>query len=273
MYVNLGRAEPAPRITVETPGPVHPMALDRILDTTTSEFRSVCRIYTKTAGGHSVGSGVLIGPRHVLTCAHVLYPFDDPKPLWIKVFVAQNGPNDKTPGIKADGWAVRPGWFAQRCLTWDRDVGIIRLSRPVTSGFWPVADFDVGRVVGAAAYLAGYPARPGDRDAHYMYRSRGRIIGSIQIDACREPTATTRGNLTRTLLRPITDSTRLVAHALDSAGAMSGGPMWMFRDGRKILWGLHAGDIDNGVRKKAVLLNKAVRAQIALWMSRTLPIR
>ena len=272
MYVNLGRADPAPRITVETPGPVHPMALTQVLDTTSSEFRCVCRIYTKTQHGHSVGSGILIGAQHVLTCAHVLHPLDDPKPLWIKVFVAQNGPNDKTPGIKANGWAVRPGWFARRCLTWDRDVGIIRLSQPVTTGYWSVSDFDVSGVVGAAAYLAGYPSLPDDRDAHHMYRSRGRIIGTIQVDACREPTAQRKGQLTRTLLRPITDKTRLVAHALDTRPSMSGGPMWMYRDGRKILWGLHAGDIDDGARKKAVLLNKAVRAQIALWVSRTLPV-
>jgi hypothetical protein len=93
------------------------------------------------------------------------------------------------------------------------------------------------------------------------------------MDTCRDPTADRPAQLTRTLLRPITDNTRLVAHAVDSRHSMSGGPMWMYRDGRKILWGLHAGDIDNGARKKAVLLNKAVRAQVALWISRTLPAR
>ncbi|MGH7945669.1 MAG: trypsin-like serine peptidase [Opitutaceae bacterium] len=261
-------------MTTETPGPVLSMPLTQVLDTTTSEFRSVCRIYTKTNGGHSVSSGILVGRHHVLTCAHAIYPFDDPTPKWIKVFVAQNGPSDKTPGIQANGWAVTPGFNLKKCLTWDLDLGIIRLTKPVSTGFWSLADFDPARVVGATAHLVGYPSRATDREAHFMFRSRGRIIGTIQIDSCTEPPpGQRRGRLVRTLLRPITEATRLVAHGADSAPSMSGGPIWMYRDGRKILWGIHTGDLDEGVRRKAVLLNTVARARVADWISRLLPPR
>jgi V8-like Glu-specific endopeptidase len=266
MYLMLGRAEPLPRVTTETPAPFSPMALTRILDPKTREFGFVCRIYTKLRGGHSVGSGVLIMPRYVLTCAHVIQPPENPNVESITVHVAQNGPADGKHGIKADGWAVRPGWVANCCRSWDEDYGIIRLSKPAT-GFWPVAPFNPRRLMGKGAYLAGYPVRTGDPDAHFMYQSRGLIAGTIRIDSCvghQFPE--------KEILSPIDEVTRLVAHRLDTAKSISGGPMWSFVDGQRVLWGLHAGRVDNEMRK-AVLLNARVRRQIATWIRRDLPTR
>jgi hypothetical protein len=53
MYLALGRAEPAQRITSEAPGFVSPMPLTRVLDARTLEFGAVCRIY---ASGEYRGS-------------------------------------------------------------------------------------------------------------------------------------------------------------------------------------------------------------------------
>ena len=64
----------------------------------------------------------------------------------------------------------------------------------------------------------------------------------------------------------VDDTTRLVFHGLDAATSMSGGPMWSFVDNQRILWGLHAGVID-ATNRKAILLNRRVRAQIARWVS------
>jgi V8-like Glu-specific endopeptidase len=265
VYVALGRAEPASHSTVETPGRPTPMALTRVHDTTTREFRCVCRVVVKTDDGHSIGSGVLIGPRHVLTCAHVIFPPQNPRVTAIVVHAAPNGPDDTTRGIAANGWAVNPAWRASDCRTADEDVGIIRLSKPITTGFWPVERFSPARLAQAAAYLAGYPSRSDDPEARFMYRSRGRIDGAIRIDSC------SAGRLAGRLLPSIDDTTRLVAHALDTAPSMSGGPLWTYIDGRRVLWGLHAGNVDDGRRKKALLLNAAVRALIGRWMSTGLP--
>lgn len=129
------------------------------------------------------------------------------------MFPGQNGPADTKHGIKADGWAVKHGWSANCCRSWDEDYGIIRLSKAVTTGFWPMTPFDPRRLVGKAAYLAGYPARPGDRDAYYMYRSRGAIIGTIQIDSCMGR------QLTRTLWPTIEEATRLACMRVTSTAA------------------------------------------------------
>ena len=218
-------------------------------------------------GGHSVGSGVLITPRHVLTCAHVIQPPENPNHIMsITVFVAQNGQADGKNGIKANGWAVTPGWSSNCCRSFDEDYGIIRLSKAVTTGVWPVTPFDSRRLVGKAAYLAGYPVRTGDPDAHFMYRSRGAIMGSLEIQWCQAKQLRWKHWPT------VDDETRLVWHGLDTGPSMSGGPMWSFVDNQRILWGLHAGDID-GTNKKAILFNKSVLGQIARWLSRELPAR
>jgi hypothetical protein len=48
--------------------------------------------------------------------------------------------------------------------------------------------------------------------------------------------------------------------------------MWSFVDTKRVLWGLHAGDIDGGY-KKAILFNKSVIGQIARWISREFPAK
>ena len=274
MYVYLGRAEPAPRASGETPGFVTPLALTRVLDTTPEPLRWICRIHVRTAkGGNSISTGVLIGRYHVLTCAHVLYPHGDPHPKEVTVLPGQNGPDDQRPRIRANGWAVSPGWRWNDCQKADEDLGIIRLARPSDVGFWPVAPFEPSTLTGVAVHLAGYPSRPEDVKAHWMYRSRGRVIGRFQLTFCTEPALQREGTLTGTPFRAISDVTKLIFSELDTLPSMSGGPMWTIRDGRRVLFALHLRDIDDGQQKRriALLLNSAVQRRIAEWMTRVLP--
>jgi V8-like Glu-specific endopeptidase len=272
MYLYLGRVEPAPRASGETPGQITPLSLTRVLDTASQPFRCICRIHVRTTKGNSsFATGVLISRYHVLTCAHALYTREDLQTKEVTVLPGQNGPDDKRPRIRANGWAVSPGWRWNDCRTADEDLGIIRLERPLDVGFWPVESFEPSILIGAAAHLAAYPARPEDRKAQWMYRSRGHIIGRIQINSCSESTPQREGTLTGTLFPDISDTTKLIAHGLDTGPSMSGGPMWIFREGKRVLFALHAGNIDDGARKKAVLLNSTVRRRIAEWMTRKLP--
>ncbi len=272
MYLDLGRAEPAPRATGETPGPVTPLALRRVVDTTSEPFRYICRIHVRTTkDGNSFGTGVLISRHHVLTCSHVLFPRDNPNPREVTVLPGQKGPDDKRPRIRADGWVVSPGWSPYDCQTDTEDLAIIRLARPV-DGYWPLAPFEPSIFsFSVAAHLAGYPALREDPKAQWMYESRGRVIARIQVNCCCDPTPHKKGMLNRTLFKDISDTTRLMAHDLDSRPSMSGGPMWLFREGKRVLFALHAGDIDGGARKKGILLNATVRKRIAEWMERGLP--
>jgi len=271
MYIHLGRVEPAPRRTDETPSiPVPPFT--RVLNTTWQPFRYICSIHVRTMNGkNSLGTGVLISRHHVLTCAHVLYPYRDPHPKEVTVLPGQNGPDDKRPRIRANGWVVSPGWRWNDCHTADEDFGIIRLARPTDAGFWPIAPFEPSILVGADAHLAGYPSFSETDQAFWMYRSRGDITGRIQITRCSAPAPPRKGTADGMTFTNISDATKLVVHKLITAPSMSGGPMWIYREGKAALVALHAGDIEEGKQKKAVLLNTTVRNRIAEWMRRTLP--
>lgn len=272
MYLHLGITTQAPRSTSAPPAPITRIPLRRVLDTASDPYRCICRIHVRTSkGGNSFGTGVLVSRYHVLTCAHVLFPRENPDPREITVLPGQQGSQDKRPRIKSNGWAVSPGWRWSDCRTDTQDLAIIRLAQPADR-FWPVRPFDASIFTwSAAAHLAGYPSLLADPRAQDMYDSRGRIIGRIQVNSCVNPAPGRKGFLSGTLFRDISDTTQLIAHDLDSRKSMSGGPMWLFAEGKRVLFALHAGDIDNGARKKAVYLNSAVQARIADWMTRTLP--
>jgi len=246
-----------------------PVRLTRVADTRLAPFASICRIVTRTVkGGESYGTGILIGPYHVLTCAHVIFPPEDPLSKEIIVFPGQNGP-DSHCRVKSDGWAVSPAYRGNNCNTAGEDYGIIRLSCPMHPGFVPLRAFDPTALGGATVSLAGYPWGRSEK-ARHMYFSRGTIMGGIPLTRCTGTLAKTNlPNDARPV--PITPTTSLIAHDLDTAPSQSGGPMWIVQAGGRFLIALHAGRIANNRFGKAVLLSEAVRRRVADWMTRTLP--
>src|SRR5262249_32622593 len=84
--------------------------MDRIANALVAPYRYICRIvaraYDKPENEYSVGSGVLVSPYHVLTCAHNIYPIQAPHTKSIDVYVAQNGPDENASRFRANGWAV-----------------------------------------------------------------------------------------------------------------------------------------------------------------------
>lgn len=284
MYIHLGQPThtPAPPRGIVLPPPEPapapapaqgaqpirlPLArLTRVTDTRLAPFASICRIITRTTkGGESYGTGILIGPYHVLTCAHVIYPPQDPLTIEIIVFPGQNGP-DSHCRVKADGWAISPVYRGNNCNTAGEDYGIIRLSCPMNPGFMPLRTFDPTTLGGATVSLAGYPWGRSEK-ARHMYFSRGTITAGVAITSCTGTLA--KGDLNGRLV-PITPTTSLIAHDLDTAPSQSGSPMWIVQAGGQFLIALHAGRIDRNTRGKAVLLNEAVRRRVADWMTRTL---
>jgi V8-like Glu-specific endopeptidase len=251
MYLQLGQATA--------------QALTRVRDSRVAPLRSICRLVTGSYANttETVGTGFLIGRYHVLTCAHNIYPPDNPKTGRIAVSPAQNGPDEYWPAIAANGWAVSPGWRREDCRTFGEDLGIIRLSRPVDTGALALAHFDPATLTGATVHLAGYP---GDRrrGARIMHRSRGQITGAVHVRRC------TLDHTDGVVLPAIQQTTALVAHDLDTEPAVSGAPLWIEREGQTVVVAVHTGAVAGGP-KTAVLLSDTVRARVAHWMTRALP--
>lgn len=253
------------------PPPARPNVMVRVANALVPPFRCICRIvacsYDKP--GFSVGTGFLVGPYHVLTCAHCIYPLEAPRTKTIDVYPAQNGPFESVTRFRANGWAIRPAWRSNDCRTAGEDYGIIRLADPAPHGFFPLRPFDPTILASRIVHLAGYP---GDREprASHMYRSEGRVTGAVVIQSCgvdarRRPTMAGR-------MIPLTPSSRgLFAHDLAASHAVSGGPMWIEENGARTLIGIHARAIDEERRRAGVLLDDVVRAQVAQWMNREMP--
>jgi len=284
MYIYFGNSEPTQRFFGEAAPAVLPVPLTKVFATGSlamHPFSAVCRIEVSTGKGTSVGSGVLISPHHVLTCAHVLFDRSDPNPRKVTVLPNHDGADEKRKPIPADGWAVRPGWTWRECRTADNDLAIIRLSRKSDADFFPVPNVNPAVIGNGPITLAGYPAFTKTDKAYFMHRSEGTVLGGFNIlccaDAwpknCNPPLIRQRDQLTRTNFGPITDTTPLIGHTLDTRVCMSGGPMWVFVNKKPVLVALHAGDIDGGTNKKAVLLNRPARALINDWITRQFPPR
>jgi V8-like Glu-specific endopeptidase len=246
----------------------------RVANALVPPYRCICRIvaraYDKPENEYSVGTGVLIGPYHVLTCAHNIYPLQAPRTETIDVYPAQNGPDESASRFRANGWAVSRGWSPNDCRAAGEDYGIIRLASPAPHGFFALRTFDPAIVIGKTVHLAGYPGSNREPRARYMYRSAGTVAGAIVIEGCGRDA---RGNdtLRGRIVPSILPTTSLVAHDLPAAHAVSGGPVWIEEDGTRTLVALHARSIDEGRRRAAVLLNAGVRAQAARWINNDLP--
>ena len=263
--------EPPAPTRVAQPASTRPGAMVRVANALVAPFRCVCRIvacsYDKP--GFSVGTGFFISPYHVLTCAHCVYPLEAPRTKTVDVYPAQNGPFESVVRLRANGWAIRPGWRPNDCRTAGEDYGIIRLANPAPHGFFPLRPFDPTVLTSNIVHLAGYP---GDREPHaqHMYRSEGRVTGAVTIQSCgidarRRPTMAGR-------IIPLAPSSHgLFAHELPASHAVSGGPMWIEENGARTLIGIHARAIDDERRRAGVLLDDAVRTQVAQWMNREIP--
>ena len=283
MYIYSGDTSPAQRFLGEPAPAVARVPLTKVFATGVTAmhpFSAVCRIEVRTAkGGISTGSGVLISRHHVLTCAHVLYDREDPNPRKVTVLPNHDGPDEKRKPIPADGWVVKPGWQWSQCRTGDDDLAIIRLTRKADADFWPVQPFNPSVIGSGPIMLAGYPAFFPKDKALFMYRSQGEVLGGFRILCCadawpkkfnaQQPDKQ-KDQVSRTKFLPIDDSMKLIGHKLDTKESMSGGPMWIMDNKKPVLVALHAGDIDGGANKKAVLLNHSVRALINDWMTRQL---
>src|SRR4051812_22639357 len=93
-----------------------------VADTTGAPFRYICHLTRPIAGGERMGTGTVIGPRTVLTAAHVLLGAD---PTDIVVTPARNGrsaPFGSTRGRSASFWYPA---FTAADIAGPRDIALL----------------------------------------------------------------------------------------------------------------------------------------------------
>jgi V8-like Glu-specific endopeptidase len=238
-------------------------------------YRWICRLTVPsvdpTDPSYGMGTGVLIGPRHVLTAAHVLVSERDPAKTVgdrLRVQPARNGSAARFKEVGILGWQVHPHAYARagnrRFLQPQHDYGLVTLDTNVSDwslgpcplGYWglPGACGDGARVGMAAADVAGQEVRV----TGYRYDKETATLwsglGAITMDR-------RRGAL---------------LHTADTKRGQSGSPVWLIRAGRCQLVGVHSGELgawaidaqgnQTLTHNAGALLSAAVVAQLRQWM-------
>lgn len=238
------------------------------------------------ASGLTRSTGLLIGPRHVLTSAHSLYLDGHGRPSSVYVAPGRSGRDDPFGRIKAVARLVPGRALEGPGLVREHDYGMVILDRDIAGtrhdalggrpfGHWGSSTLGEGTVLRALdrAFLTGKPVNtsgyPGDR------------CGSDPLDlddpraACdTRDQATTQWRHSGAVSWDT--STRLFCHTADTARGQSGSPVWIFfRDGRRFLVGVHvdAGCFVRDAQRRpisrlnrAVHINAEVLAMLRTWM-------
>jgi V8-like Glu-specific endopeptidase len=270
-----------------------------VADSLRVPFRWICALDVCFAGDRRRhrGSGVLIGPRQVLTAAHVLYSKSDGAgPTSVYVAPARAGRTDPVGRIKAVAYSV-PGsflappadagvtaavWAGSRVdialVTLERDAAVLvpagsRAARPLghwahpTSGAKSVfRGVELELVTGRRVTVSGYPTdRCGAAKPDPAKPCDRRDWSTVQF---WHP-----GTVVDTTSRP-----GLLLHTADTFEGQSGAPVWMtLRDGRRLLVGIHLGarimkDKTTGATLP-VTTNKAVHLspEVVTWVRSLMP--
>lgn len=238
-------------------------------------YRWICRMRVPSEDpldrSYGMGTGVLIGPRHVLTAAHVLVSEKDPTRTVgkrLRVQPARNGSAARFKEVGIRGWQVHPQAFLRTrngpVIQPQHDYGLVTLDTTVSDwslgpcplGYWglPGACGDHARIGMEAADVSGQEAivtgYPHDRPTATLWSGRGAITWDAR-----------RGAL---------------LHTADTVRGHSGSPIWLIRDGRCQLVGVHSGAsgrwrVDAAgnttlTHNAGALLSAVVVGQLRQWM-------
>lgn len=246
-------------------------------------FRFICHLEMRavdttntTVVARSTATGVLVGPRHVLTTGHTLLANSGrfkATDAWVSPGL--NGGTAPFGRVQSSAFRTHPKWFSGGVENNDYDYGMIILKDaigektfkslgnaplgwwgdPANGGGTRLQRLDPKALNNATVSVAGYP---NDQAAGTMWASSGQAI----------PLRDTTGQ--------ITTMARRLPHTADTHASQSGSPVWIGSGGNpRILVGLHEGAINltftNAGGTQTQRVNVAIRVtreflqQIAAW--------
>jgi V8-like Glu-specific endopeptidase len=219
----------------------------KVADTTVAPFEWICHLALRlpNENARTVGTGALIGPRHVLTAAHLLAVLSKGRANWtIGVTPGRHGKKKPFGEGTVSRWRINPRWADTRVAA--DDYALLTLKKPFAAiGSWsPLTATSDADVDGRAVLVAGYPTDKKDE--------QWCSLGTAKIDA-KDP--------------------RRLRHDADTKGGTSGAPIWTGEGAKARIVGVHSKPLVVVRGGKSVpTANAAARvdddmvARVAAWM-------
>jgi len=207
----------------------------KITKTTTKPWRWVCYLEMRYPTFLATGTGLLISPRHVLTCSHNLYDTTTNTPAkTVHVSPGTNGASNRPFGRhQAASWKITNEFQSSGSPRFDfalitlktpigntrhRKIGGLPLgyfSKPASNTAILLVKQGEPRLRGHRATLSGYP---GDKPDGEQWAAKGQVTNSAPA-AGRE----------------------LIYYSSDSCAGHSGSPVWITKGTKAGLIGIHTG--------------------------------
>jgi V8-like Glu-specific endopeptidase len=256
----------------------------RVHATTQVPYRWVCSLDIRRGSSFSRGSGLLVGPRQVLTAAHNVYDAEGNRPDSLHVAPARNGTEQPFGRFEAVAFTTTSRYITNPVPGSRFDIALVTLGADAsaatskaiagaTLGHWGspgagqgtnLRPLDTAFLTGKDVVVCGYP---GDK-----------CNGS----ACNPAAGWKAEDQANTMwshfgpARFHAGAPGGVVYTADTAKGQSGSPVWIrFTDGTRSLVGVHVDrhlEFDPGVRRmvlrgnKAVHLDADVMALVRSWL-------
>ena len=200
-------------------------------------------------GGFGRGTGLLVGPREVLTAAHNIYPDGKSGPASVYVTPGRNGDLEPFGRVKAVAYSVPANAFGKRGILQWYDYAVVTLENAVGRqsfkalgneplGYWGSAKLgqatmltalNLSFMIGKRVTVCGYP---GDRCGTKPYVPKTRTCS-------KQDQASTQW-VHNGVVSAMPKSSRRFFHTADTYAGQSGSPVWIkFTNGRRYLVGVH----------------------------------
>lgn len=242
----------------------------RVHATTQVPYRWVCSLDIRRAGVPSRGSGLLVGPRQVLTAAHNVYDAEGNRPDSLHVVPARNVTEQPFGRFEAVAFTTSSRYITNPVPGNRFDIALVTLGADASAatakaiggaalGHWGsprtgqgtnLRELDAAFLTGKDVVVCGYPGdmcngRPCDPAVGWRAEDQANSMWS-HFGPARFRAGAPGG----------------IVYSADTAKGQSGSPVWIrFSDGTRSLVGVHVDrhlEFDAGERRMVLRGNKAV---------------